>query len=191
MIVHLLGFPGVGKYSIAAGLTRLAEEDGDRLVLVDNHLSSNVVLSVVEADENGHLPDGVWDRVGEIREVLYSSIEELSPPEWSFVFTNVLVESDPRSPLVVERLSRLATARSSPYVPVMLRCEPGELIRRASSPERAKRHKWTDAAAVAEFAERETLLEPREHSLVHVDVTSMTAEDAATQILNHLRTVAR
>lgn len=85
MIVHLLGFPGVGKYSVAAALTRLAGDVGSVIVLVDNHLSSNVVLSVIDADGVADLPDDVWDRVGEIREVLYTTIEETSPPDWSFV----------------------------------------------------------------------------------------------------------
>jgi len=44
-IVHLIGFPGVGKLTIAKEIVRQRSD----FVLVDNHLINNPVFSVVNA----------------------------------------------------------------------------------------------------------------------------------------------
>lgn len=181
MIVHLLGFPGVGKSTIARALVAHANSAGVRLVVVDNHQTSNVVLEVVEADGVQALPTGVWERVAEIREIQYRSIEELSPPDWSFAFTNVLVESDPMSPIVIARLTKLASARSTRYVPVIVRCNPVELRRRVSSPDRVGRHKWIDPDAVEAFARSEQLLRPPDLT-IDVDVTELSIDESARTV---------
>lgn len=162
--MHLLGFPGVGK-------------------------STNVVLGVIESDGVRAVPPGVWERVAEIREVQYRSIAELSPPDWSFVFTNVLVESDPMSPVVVARLVELASSRSTSYVPVMLACNPIELRRRVSSPDRVGRHKWIDSDAVEAFAAGETLFRPTSLE-IEVDVTELSADASAQKVSEHLEPVS-
>lgn len=185
MIVHVLGFPGVGKYTVASALSARAESHGHKIVVVDNHLTSNPVLSVIEEDAVGELPAGVWDRVGEIREVLYRVIEDLSPPQWSFVFTNVLVASDPRSPAVIQRLERLAAARSTRYCPVMLHCDTDELLRRVPAAGRAEQRKWIDPAGVAAFVASEELLRPQ-GDVLDVDVTDSAPADTAVEILRHI-----
>jgi len=182
VIFHLLGFPGVGKYTVAREMSALAESVGTRIVVVDNHLTSNPVLAVIDADGVGELPDGVWDRVRAIREVVNQTIEDLSPPDWSFVFTNVIVATDPDGQEVMARLQRLADARSTNYVPVMLHCDISELRRRVTSPGRHERHKWVDPDAVEAFARRERLLGPQA-ALLDVDVTAMTATESAASIL--------
>ena len=58
------------------------------------------------------VPRVTWDRVGEVREALYRTIEELSPPEWSFVFTNVLTEGEPTDGEVVATLGRSPVLRA-------------------------------------------------------------------------------
>lgn len=117
VIVHLLGWPGVGKLTVARAIASRAATYGAAFVVVDNHLTSLPVLEVVSADRVRPLPSGVWDLVGEIREVVYRAIEVLSSPDSSFVFTNVLVESEPRSEAVVDRLRGIALARSRGMYP--------------------------------------------------------------------------
>lgn len=184
MILHLLGFPGTGKSTVARAMCAHAEAEGRRLVVVDNHLTSNPVLSIIDADGVRDLPDGVWDRVRKIREVVYQAIEELSPDDWSFVFTNVVVRSDPHVPALFERLERLAIARSTTYVPVVLHCDTAELRRRVPSPERALRHKWVDPDGVESFVANEELIRPKA-TVFDVDVTKLTAPESAARILRH------
>lgn len=185
MIIHLLGFPGVGKYTVARALSARAEARGHRIVVVDNHQTSNAILSVIDADGVRELPAGVWDRVGEIREAVYQAIEDLSPPDWSFVFTNVVVKSDPEGVEVIERLRRLALARATGYFPVTLHCATEELLRRVPAAARAERMKWIDPAGVKAFVATEELLRP-ESEILDLDVTDLAPNDSASQIEDYL-----
>ncbi len=185
-VVHLIGYPGVGKYTIARALIDLAEQRKfDRFVLVDNHLTNNVVFSVLDVDGVRELPARVWDHVGDIRDVLYRSIEELSPPDWSFVFTNVLVQDEPRDQPVVDRLRLLASERGSRYVPIQVNCAEHEHLLRVPNADRAARHKWIDPNAVQAFLGRKRLLRASRDQL-DIDVTDLTPVEAADMILRQL-----
>ena len=104
-IVHLIGFPAVGKYTVAKALLPAAAEAGSHCVLMDNHATGNLILPILDLAGVDPVPGEVWDRVGEVREVVYRTIQDMSPPEWSFVFTNVLTEDDPGDRAVVARLA--------------------------------------------------------------------------------------
>lgn len=181
VIIHLLGWPGVGKLTVAREMRIQAAPLGVALVVVDNHLTSVPILDVVEADGAGHLPDGTWDHVARIREVVYDAIESLARSETSFVFTNVLVESDLRSAIVVDRLLRLAEVRQTAYAPVLLECRPDEHRVRSSSPARLEKRKWIDAAEILRFAETESLYLPG--GTTTVDTTGIEAGEAADLVL--------
>jgi hypothetical protein len=190
-IVHVVGHPGVGKYTVARELTDLASADGSRVVLVDNHLTSNVIFSVLPVDGIAPLPATVWDRVQEVRDAVLRTIEELSPPDWSFVFTNVVSEGVPGDERVVERLIELASRRNSRYVPVRLSCRTDELLARVTRPDRQARQKWVDPVGVRSFVETSTVLEIAHPARLDVDVTSLPARDAAARILEHVGPLPR
>jgi thymidylate kinase len=186
VIVHLIGFPGAGKYTVAGAIARQAELDGRRYVVIDNHHTSNVIFKVMDVDGVRPIPREVWDRVGEVRAVLCRAIEEFSPPDWSFVFTNVLTEGEQVDRDIVARLSELAVRRGNPYVPIYIRCETEENLRRVPAVERRERMKWIDADAVRAFVDGHELLRFDGHDPFAVDVTSLTPDDAARQILDHI-----
>ena len=186
-IVHLIGYPAAGKYTVAQHLAEAGDREGQRIVVVDNHHTSNVIFAVMDVDGVRPLPPGVWDRVGEVREALYQAIEMFSPPEWSFVFTNVLSDDVPGDELIVSRLQQLAAQRSNPYVPVVLRCDPDEILRRVGNENRRARQKWIDPDAVRAFIADHALIGLEDHQPLELDMTSLEPAEAATQILDHLR----
>ena len=53
-IIHLIGPPGVGKYTIAS---QIAGRMGARLV--DNHAIANVIFNVIAPDGVTPLPEGI------------------------------------------------------------------------------------------------------------------------------------
>jgi hypothetical protein len=189
-IIHLFGFPGTGKLTVATALAEVAARRDERVVVVDNHHTSNVVLSVLPVDGIAPVPPAAWDLVGEIREVLLRAIRDLSPPDWSFVFTNVLIEGNPSHARVPDQLAALAEARGSRYVPVRLRCDDDELLRRVVHPDRHGTHKWIDGEAVAAFVDSQELLHLDHPLLLDLDITCTTPETAATRILDHLGSLA-
>ena len=88
-----MGFAGTGKYTVGRGLSSLTGAK-----LVDNHLINNPVFTVLDADGVTPLPAPVWDKVKQIRHIVYDAIRELSPPGLSFIAANV-----PREPVKPRR----------------------------------------------------------------------------------------
>lgn len=123
-----------------------------------------------------------------MREAVYRAIEDLSPGEWFFVFTNVLCAGDPADEATVGRLARVATARGSLYLPIRVGCEVDALLARVPSPGRAERHKWIDCGAVRAFVETNGLVSADEHDPFDLDTTSRPPEESAELILEHWRT---
>jgi hypothetical protein len=185
-IVHLIGFPAAGKLTVARAIAELGASRGRRIVVVDNHLTANVIFAVIEADGIRPLPEAVWNHVDEVRETLYRAIGELPPPEWSFVFTNVITEHDRNGRAVIDRLARLAAERSSHYVPVRLHCESDELVRRVGNPDRRERRKTIDPVGVRALAESTRLIGVEPHQALDIDTTTLAPSDAAARILDHV-----
>jgi hypothetical protein len=188
-IVHLIGYPATGKYTVAKAVVAAARDAGTRAVLMDNHASSNLILSALDGDGTSRLPSVVWERVGEIREIVYRTIEDLSPPDRSYVFTNVLKAGDPLDEAVVERLAGLAAARRAIYLPVRLTCDVDTLLTRVPDADRRARHKWIDPGAVRAFIDDTELVDLSRHRPLDVDTTNGPPEAAAQRILDAWRTV--
>ena len=138
-IFHLIGNPGVGKYTIGSALAR---QTGARLV--DNHSINNVIFNLINQDGVTPLPAGIWPRIGQVRAAVLDTIVHVSPPEMSFVFTNFIRGEDDGEYATFLEFVALADARGSLYVPVLLSCETEELVQRIVRPDRRARMKMLD-----------------------------------------------
>jgi hypothetical protein len=141
-ILLLIGFSGTGKLTIARTLCDRLIARGEQVRLVDNHYVNKPIFQLLDIDGVKPLPDGAWDRVGEVRHAVVKTIEELPPRLWSFIFTNDLIER-PEGRAWVLRLGRLARRRRSVFIPVRLLCDAEEICRRIVSPERSGLFKST------------------------------------------------
>jgi hypothetical protein len=119
--------------------------------------------------------------------VLLRTIEQLSPSDWSFVFTNVALQDHPVNSNSVQLLRDLAAARRSLYVPVRLQCDRSEHLRRVVRPERAERNKLRDPDRVELQANEYELVHLDDPTLLDLDITQLSASDAATTILEHVQ----
>ncbi|MBS1691693.1 MAG: hypothetical protein JST91_05670 [Actinobacteria bacterium] len=191
-IIHLVGFPAVGKRTVAVELVKASEEaPGDRFVLIDNHLSSNPILAVLDGQGSGTVGDEVWDLVDQVRDVVDHAILELAPAERSFVFTNSPMAGDASGIRAVARVQRLAEARNSTYVPVVVSCDRDELLRRVPAADRRHHGKWTVAAEVANHLDHHQVLRPDSPHLLDLDTSATPAARSAQVILDHLAAVDR
>jgi shikimate kinase len=179
--IVLIGFAGTGKYTI--GL-ELCERTGARLI--DNHLINNPIFRVVNADGVTRLPKGVWERVKQIRLIVYDAIRELSPQGLSFVFTIELRESDPAAHQAFLELEQLAAERGSLLVPIRLICDVEELCRRVSSPSRAAMLKEISPELARKKCEEHTVLLPKHVNTRTIDVTDKTPGESADAILREV-----
>ena len=184
-VVHLIGYPASGKLTVAKALVAAAADAGRPFVRLDNHLTADPILAI--ADRSIHpIPVAVWDRVDEVREVVYQAIVELSPPDWSFVLTNVVRDGDEREARTVARVRRLAEERASLHVPVRVRCDREVLLTRVTAPDRSLHHKWTDPDGVARYMDEVDMIDLSAYDPLELDTTSQTPEQSAATILTHI-----
>ncbi len=185
-VFYLIGLPGVGKYTVAEAMKRLAAERGQHLVVVDNHYVNNPIFGLVRVDGQTPLPRAVWARVAEVGEAVLTTVETLSPRGWSFVFTNYLDDGSPEDHRLYRRVRRAAEARGSRFVPVRLLCETEELCCRVRSPERSARLKLVDPGAVLRLAMTKRLLVPEDGYMFTLDITRSAPEETANAILDQV-----
>ena len=180
--VHLLGFAGSGKLSIARELApRL------NAILVDNHFVNNVVLGLIDPDGVSPLAPGVWTNIRKVRAVVLDTIEHYAKPGRSFVFTNEILEGEPLAEQACAEIARVAEARGATYLPVRLLVSAEELARRVASPERARKLKEIDVEAALRKAQTQRVYTPPNHKCMDITVTNLSAILAAEEIALHTR----
>ena len=186
-IVHLIGFPAAGKYTIACELARQAAADGHTMVVVDNHHINNVIFELLDIDGVKDLPEDVWDHVRPVRRAVMDAIEHLGPPDWSYVFTNVLLADKPSDVEKIPRMADFASRTGRAFLPVRLLCDVDELEARIVTPERRDRLKWIDPIGLRGLVTTRPLVDVPRESGLEIDVTSRPAAEVATEILQRLR----
>jgi hypothetical protein len=177
-IIHLIGFPGVGKYTIT---TELASRTGAQLV--DNHSIANVIFNVIAPDGVTPLPSAVWPRVHAVREAVFDTIENVARPGLSFIFTNYLRGESEAEYLSFVSMVELAKRRESLFVPVLLRCETAELQRRIVGEDRRRRMKMVDPVEGARINDEVSPFTTDHPNVLALDVTAVPPSETADAIL--------
>ena len=125
MIVHLNGWPGVGKYAIGKVLS---VKLGARFV--HNHLLHDVALACA-----GHGDDDRWPLYEKIRSAAYDTLAK-RPSNEIFVMSNALCNGVAREIEAWSKVVDLAISRSVRLIPVILRADIETIARRISSDNR-------------------------------------------------------
>lgn len=185
VVVVLLGFPGTGKYTIARELLAAMAGEGRTVRLIDNHYVNNVIFNLVHQDGLTPLPPAVWEMVGEVRRAVYRTVQELSPADWSFIFT-FAPENTPADRAVIDEVAAIAEARHATFLPVRLLCDLEELERRVVSPERRERMKSMSTEDTRRLFSAGPVLDPGYPETLTLDVTEVPPVAAAQQILRRL-----
>ena len=182
-IIHLIGYPGVGKLSVARELVARRPD----CVLVDNHLINTPILRVVGADGRTPLPKEVWAQVAKIRAVVLDTMTRLAPSRLDFVMTNFATDRD-EDVEQCRKLEAIAEGRGGRYVPVMLSCEAGENRRRVALDDRRANGKLTDPDALDALRDAVHLIDFDGHpNVVRFDTTDQPAAAVAEAILESLQ----
>jgi hypothetical protein len=182
--VHILGFAGAGKLTIAKQLAQRIP-----VILVDNHFINNVVLGLIEPDGVTPLAPGVWVNIRKVRAVVLETIQYHAKAGRSFVFTNEILEGEALAEQACEDIARVAQARGAVYVPIRLLISPQELARRVASPERVSKLKEIDIDAALRKAETRRVFAPANYKCVDLTVTNLSPVQAADEIARHLSTI--
>ena len=171
MIIHLNGWPGVGKQTIGKVL---AEQIGARFI--HNHLLHDVAIICA----GFHSPER-WPLYEKVRAAAYETLAKLPPAE-ILVMTNAIAANAPREQEAWRHVVNLAHARGSVLVPVVLEVDRAEHFRRVQSAERVGR-KLTAPAVLEEFFSIDQVHRPDVPELLALDVTHLSPKEAAEQII--------
>jgi hypothetical protein len=180
--IYLIGFAGCGKFTIAQAIR--ARYD---CILVDNHHINNVIFSLIDPDGKTKLPEKIWENTRRVRSAVLDTIRDLAKPGRSFIFTNELYDGEELDRRLFMEIVDLACHRGGIFLPVRLTMEPLELARRVVSPGRAERLKAIDPQAALIKAQNREVFRPHGFDFLEMDVTGITAEEAAERILVDLR----
>jgi protein-L-isoaspartate(D-aspartate) O-methyltransferase len=100
------------------------------------------------------------ENVREINQIVVRTIEELSPPEWSFVFTHHRIDSEVHRSYD-RRLEEVAKNRASTFLPVVLTCDHDVLLKRVTELERRLRNKLIDPSIAENIVDQGMLVPDR------------------------------
>jgi hypothetical protein len=192
IIIYLIGFAGVGKYTIAKAIAEMMAGTLEPCRVVDNHYVLNPIFNLIAQDGITPLPAQVWDNAMQVRLAVLATIEHLSPRDWNFVFTNELVADEPSEDsngsnlMLYSQILKVAEARGSRFVPVRLRCDLEEHLSRVVRPERHERMKGVDPNEARDKHANHKLFKPDHANTLTLDVSNLTPEIAARTVLDHV-----
>lgn len=175
VIIHLNGWPGVGKLAIAR---LLRDSLGARLL--DNHTVFNVAFALTEFRS----PE-FYAAARTVRDAAFDCATSVPSPV-PIIMTNALSKSDwgEENWNAVRALARRSSRR---LLAVVLSCEEAEQAKRIASPERRYLGKLTDPKEWS-LRGRELIVEGADY-LLRLDTTFAPAEQSARQISDWARTV--
>ena len=175
MIVHINGWPGVGKYTIGKVLS---ERLGARFI--HNHLLHDVALVCTGLDD-----DDRWHLYEKIRSAAYDALAS-RPSNEIFVMTNALCYGVAREVDAWNKVVDLAISRSVRLIPVILRADTETIARRIASENRSDM-KLTDPAVLRKMISEYILQVPDVPETIELDVSEYSIEEAAEEMHSRVK----
>jgi hypothetical protein len=183
VMIYLIGYFGIGKYTIAKALADVLP-----CKIIDNHYILNPIFNLLENDGVTPLPPLLWLEAAKVREAVLETIRFLSPKDWNFVFTNDLSE-DETSHRLFNDVAQIAKARGSTLVPVLLFCDEDEYLRRVVRPERRERLKGINAAEARARFESGSAFQITHPNVFRLNITALQPAESANQIFSHIQKI--
>ncbi|KAL2070722.1 hypothetical protein VTL71DRAFT_13748 [Oculimacula yallundae] len=178
-IIHINGFPGTGKLTIAKELTARLPRSTK---LVHNHLLINPADAILTRSQPGY-----QDLRRAIRSAIFQSlIHEAATHEAAYIFTD-FQSTDAVGSGVCKEFEDAANQRGGPFVPIVLKCDEDANLERLISDDRIAHGKLTNVELVKGFRERVVVYRSEKaDNALELDVTHLSAEEAGEKILKHL-----
>ena len=177
VIIHLNGWPGSGKLTVARELARELEAR-----LLDNHTLHDVALRLCDQYTREY-----WDVYYQVRDVAYRRVRAL-PAHEMVVMTNALTLESDREREAWIAVKALAQHRGVLLVAVTLQCSLDENVRRIASEGRRYR-KLTDPAPLIEWRSKFTLLTDASVRSITIDNTDRSPDHVANEIAGFIRRI--
>lgn len=177
VIIHVNGWPGSGKLTVARVVARKL---GARLL--DNHALHDVASRLCDRHTREY-----WELYYQVRDIAFRRILSL-PPDEAIVMTNALTLESDRERQVWAGVKALALDRGVPLVAVTLQCSLDENVRRIASESRRDR-KLTDPVPLVEWRSALTLLTDGSVRSLAIDNTNRSPDQVADEIVGFVRRI--
>jgi len=180
-LIHINGFPGVGKLTIAKELTA---QLADRAKLVHNHLLINPADAVLHRTQPGY--QGLRRA---LRGAIFAALaDEPATHATAYVFTD-FQSSDAVGSATCAEYREAARRRGCALVPIVLSCGEEANLARLEAAERKVQGKIVDEQLLRYFRDRVEIHQFGDvDEMLNLDVTNLTPGEAAKAILDHLLT---
>ncbi|MCR5878537.1 ATP-binding protein [Phenylobacterium sp. J367] len=172
VLVHINGYPGAGKLTLAR---RLTDAIGGRLV--DNHSVYNLALALTEMKSEPY-----YETLRAMRELAFQRVLEL-PAETPVVATNAHMTDSGWGNENWDAWTDLARQRGSRLLVVVLDCQADELDRRIASPGRAASRKLTDPKLFNGARSGRVLIDRDGDATLRFDTTDLAPEATFERVL--------
>lgn len=179
-IIYLTGKPGVGKYTIAK---ELAANHG--FIVCDNQLINNPIFELLSYDGYAKIPDFAWDTIARIRAEVFNFLTHHTKN--SYVLTNCLTDTQEDRKLY-EQVKQMAEARGSLFIPVQIQISKEEHLKRLTRLERRERWKSINPSDAEDNGPLISISHP---NLFWLNVTNLSREDAAEDIMSHIKILSQ
>ncbi|KAM0201013.1 hypothetical protein ACHAQI_011428 [Fusarium lateritium] len=184
-IIHINGFPGTGKLTIARKLVALLAPYNGKLV--HNHLLIDPAGAILPRTSVDYQPlrrairTAIFDTLATSRDT-FDSV---------FVFTDFQSDSDIGSAVMAEYCA-MAARRGCAFIPVIVTCSKEENLRRLASLDRSQHDKLTDVELVARILDTSVIYHsPEDRFRMELDLTDLDGDTAAFIIHKHILEVLR
>jgi len=177
MIIHINGWPGVGKKTIGGIVSHQLSAR-----FIHNHVLHDVAFACAgrgDADQ--------WPLYEKVRAAAYEVLKR-RPDGEIFVMTNALTEA-PKEIEAWSRVVELAIDRKVALIPIVLNADIEELAKRVSSPERLET-KLKDSSALRQMVQSYSLQVPSVPETQEFEVGRLSAIQAASDIVNYVKQVS-
>lgn len=179
-IIHINGYPGTGKKTIATHLIPTLSHYGAKLI--HNHQLINPASAVLPRESPDYQP---------LRKAIRAAVFDAlvtSPDTFRsmYVFTD-FQSTDEIGSGVMEEYKDMAARRGCALIPITMTCAEGENMRRLVSEERETHGKIVDVKLAAHFREIEEVYEwPDNPFHLELNVTDLEADAAAEILRKHI-----
>lgn len=176
-IIYLIGHPGTGKYTIAREIAKAG------YIVCDNQLINNPIFTLLNYDGLSSIPQIGWEAIDKIRKAVYEFMSEESAN--NYILTSCLYEDDGDRECF-KNTKEMAAKRGSVFIPVKLLISKEEHLRRITQASRRERWKSIDPK---DAEQTEDLIQINHPNLLELDVTTLSAHEAAKIILEFVKKI--
>lgn len=175
-IIYLFGYPGIGKATIAHEIA-----GASNAIQIDNHKVSNLLRDIA-GDKAPHLLEPIKKTGAVLSKVLLDFMADHCRDQ-SYVLTSVLYQNDPFRRQWFDDFMAWADQHGWRLIPVQLICDLDVAKQRLQNDQRRGQHKLMNPQILESLYQDHELLTPHHPNLLTLNITDLTAPQAAEQVL--------